>query len=77
MLFWPQRAFTPPQLFGAEELGNEKRRLLFVGNHAILGIDVTWFMIEGFDRPLAILAFFLVVDLEKLPDALLPDVPCW
>ena len=40
-LFWPQRAFTPPQLFGAEELGSERRRLLFVGNHAILGIDVS------------------------------------
>lgn len=39
--FWPQRAITPPQLLGAEELGSKKRRLLFVGNHAILGIDVT------------------------------------
>ena len=38
-LFWPQRKMSPPQLFGAEELGSDRRRLLFVGNHAILGID--------------------------------------
>mmetsp|Transcript_68229 Transcript_68229/g.159949 ORF Transcript_68229/g.159949 Transcript_68229/m.159949 type:complete len:567 (-) Transcript_68229:95-1795(-) len=39
-LFWPQRKMSPPQLFGVEELGSDRRRLLFVGNHAILGIDV-------------------------------------
>ena len=40
-LFWPQRKVSPPQLFGAEELGSDRRRLLFVGNHAILGIDAS------------------------------------
>mmetsp|Transcript_137581 Transcript_137581/g.325854 ORF Transcript_137581/g.325854 Transcript_137581/m.325854 type:complete len:569 (+) Transcript_137581:21-1727(+) len=39
-LFWPQRKMSPPQLFGLEELGSDRKRLLFVGNHAILGIDV-------------------------------------
>lgn len=48
VLFWPQRLITPPELFGSEELGKEKRRLLFVGNHAILGIDVTWRLRRGF-----------------------------
>ena len=40
-LFWPQRKMSPPHLFGADELGADRRRLLFVGNHAILGIDAS------------------------------------
>eukprot|EP00434_Breviolum_minutum_P008923 symbB.v1.2.007862.t5/scaffold448.1/size203282/14 len=72
VLFWPQRAFTPPQLFGAEELGNEKRRLLFVGNHAILGIDVPlllYCLYDGFDiwpRPLGEHAWFSVPVIGEL-----------
>lgn len=71
-LFWPQRAFTPPQFFGAEELGSERRRLLFVGNHAILGIDVPlllYCLYDGYDiwpRPLGEHAWFSVPIIGEL-----------
>lgn len=36
---WPYRRLCPPRFFGLEDLPR-KTRLLFVGNHALLGLDV-------------------------------------
>ncbi|CAE8621871.1 unnamed protein product [Polarella glacialis] len=62
----PQRQLCPVDLMGIEELGAERSRLLFVGNHAILGIDVPLLIRNLFEktgiwpRPLGEHAWFSV-----------------
>merc|ERR1719499_564971 len=40
MATYPQRRLTPATLLGGELLPESRERLLFVGNHAVWGLDV-------------------------------------